>query len=260
MKYFGLILSAFFASITAEKYYESSIASMSSDDDEESGDMKSIIKTRSMVHALVCPDGIFSENQLCAGYDKRTFMWHLKRAFRNYGCNCFTDNSLHYRDDGTSYRTPQVSGKPIDDVDGICYNLNKRFHCFNVDRINGDVEDTCDYGTLYKYFVDDEGEIQCGKNKNKLYKNTGDSCRLALCEMEKEFAYSIAPYMQDPRQFRSDNLVNFGVWSDSGICARGDYAETKDACCGKHSPAERIGYNSMSACCKNDRIETGMCV
>jgi hypothetical protein len=258
MKYFGLVLSAFFASTVA--YYDSSIESMSTDDDED-GDMKTIVKTRSMIHALVCPDGIFSENPLCAGYEQKTFMNQLKKSFKNYGCNCFTDNSLHYRDDGSSYRTPQISGRPIDDVDGLCYNLNKRFHCFNVDRINGDIEDTCDYSTLYKYFIDDEGKIQCGKNKNKLYSNTGDSCRLALCEMEKEFAYSMAPIMQDPRQFRLDNAANYGVWSDTSVCARGgDYSETKDACCGKHSPAERIGYNSMSACCKDDKIESGMCV
>jgi len=258
MKFLGQILYFVVAGITSAEDISSSLCSLTAEDPEVcSNGERSLTKTRNMISALMCPDGENSPNPNCKTRTwpkggPRTFNWDLKRAIKNYGCNCFTGGSAVQNDFGGVVELPGIQGKPVDEVDAVCLNLAKRFQCFNLDKKNGDIEASCEYNTNYPYHIDVDGNIVCGRKRDPGFIKSGDTCKRALCEMEKEFALSIVPLLNgDPIAFHSDNKRNYDIWS-SDQCVRGYEGKQKSTCCGSHSPAGRVSYDPNMSCCTDD--------
>jgi len=213
-------------------------------------------RTKSMIYTLVCPDDENSANPACAIDAKgHTFTKRLNGALRNYGCNCYSSNKKQRNHNGKLAFAPGQNGKPIDALDKACHTLAKRFNCFNIDQFVGDISEDCHAFTAYTYHVDENGELVCGGKRNPNYEEKGDiwgnTCRLALCEMEREFAIAVANIMKDPRAFQAKFPENYKIY-DTEKCVKSVnmYDSDKSECCGTHVPAGRSPYDPyMNSCC-----------
>jgi len=253
-----VITPFFFLPLFQAEDYDSSLCELSNEE-EDCGGFKNLAKTRKMIEDIICPDGKNSQNPACAGRtnDKgtyRSFMYDLKRAIKNYGCNCYNENKRQVNEDGGRTFYPKSNGQPIDQLDQACYALNQHYKCFVLDQNNFELESSCDYRSNYRWHIDN-GEVVCGTKNDPNYSNSGDFCRLALCEMEKEFAYKVAPILADPRSFKVNNNNNYGLWS-TNKCVHTQSDLIKDHCCGYdyygYSILTRQPYDPNAQCCGDD--------
>lgn len=244
------------------------IAFANDDDECETNGMdgfRTMVKAGSMVKYLMCPDDENSANPACAGRTTSngkfiSFKTDIKRAIKNYGCNCFQENFREISESGSSALLPKSNGRPIDDFDSACYQLNQKYRCFVLDKLNGELEDTCDYQTAYNWHVNENGEIKCGRKNDVNYAESNDICRNALCQMELQFAKRMAAIINDPRQFKLDNNKNYDLWENEK-CFKGESVMKKDMCCGKPGPYEinqRVPFDPMEQCCQDGNIVSQM--
>jgi len=263
-----LVLPIFFAAkILAEECSEGCESDFCHiiNDDEDCGDFRTLQKTKRMIDVLMCPEDEDSSNPACAGRYQdngkfKSIQGDIKRATRHYGCNCFQKNHRTISPAGSNVYYPKSNGQAIDDFDAACYDLNQKYRCFILDKLNGDLEDTCDYHTSYNWHVDDDGIIQCGRKKDLNYMVSGDNCRRALCQMELSFAKRTAEILSDPYQFKLDNANKYGLWADNQ-CYKAESSMTKDMCCGEdnsdigfYTIHKRVPYDPVQQCCQDGQV------
>jgi len=229
-------------------------------------------QTRSMLHALVCGD-----DPNCP-YEERDFF----RAVKYYGCNCYSLKKTAIIDENKKWYHMDHQGAPIDAVDKACLDVANAYKCMFEDEQNGNLtqkphkhtfdsngEDlTCYEGQSFKYRIKEGGDIRCGPSNNKEYaKDDTNGCRLAACNIERAFAYTVAPFLQDPVEFRDlakpskyRMTPNASDWNDSREtnCKKSGGSHVQDSCCGEFP--ERFPYaSSRSVCCDGTVSPIGSC-
>ena len=255
-----IITSVFFLPLFQAQEYDGSLCAVANDViDCDDGGLKSAGNARNMIEYIICPDGENSQNPSCAGRTSgngfyRDFMYDLRRSIKDYGCNCYQMNKRLITDDGGKFLLPKSNGQPIDLLDQACHDLNQRYKCFVLDQKNYELEASCTYKSRYRFHINN-GEIVCGTENDPNYSNSGDFCSLALCEMDREFAYKIAPILADPFGFKTGNKSNYGLWS-TNQCVHVQSNLIKDHCCGYdyygYSILTRQPYDPNAQCCGED--------
>jgi len=268
------------------EYCSAEIGSDEAKDPEACGSDRSFARARNFIEVMNCPDGELSANPNCAGYTLRngrtlSYRQALNQALDNYGCNCFSNNHKIPNINGGAgfHAIPGNNGEPVDDLDAFCKILARRHKCMNFDYgPNSGLEfahgnpnrQKCDYLVGYAYEHDTAtGEFTCGPANNPGYANNGpwyqrpenqkhfnmNQCRLAICEMDLEFAQSVAPLLTDPWAFRQANRNNKNI-SDTNACEAPGVQGNVDTCCGPKS--ERNPFNSsIKRCCAEQIVDIG---
>lgn len=178
----------------------------------------------------------------------------------DYGCNCYpTSASLPATpDQRKTWYHHTFLGAPIDDLDQACLDTSENYKCMLMDydnqQIFQDGKHGCYAGQAYNYFFDeDSGMIQCGTKKNPNY-STGKSandCRLAACQIERDFAYRTLEIMNyDPVTFIENNVQNRNFCPKSTNRKSIITTMDRDACCGGFP--NRSPYRSMVQECCSD--------
>jgi len=184
-----------------------------------------------------------------------------QKTLMDYGCNCF---SMAMADDweGMSVYHFTSRGEPVDDLDSACKEAFKRYKCLEQDFSSGQLsdDDTCSPGMLFDYHLDANGNIVCGPEDNPEYASGNNGCKLAACQIEREFsnkAYAIVGNEMNNSgkklAFMDGNKKNYEV----ECTARPGPA--RDACCGSYP--DRKPYSSdLQSCCENGDIRSfGSC-
>merc|ERR1712080_234989 len=101
-------------------------------------------------------------------------------------------------------------------------------------------------------------------NPNYIYEKEGKiwkrSCKLSLCEMEREFVLAIKDILEDPVEYRAAHQDNYNIFDDPEKCSS-EVGLPKFECCGTHLPAGRMPYDSAwHDCCEGTELkEIGTC-
>jgi len=201
-----------------------------------------------MLHFLYC-----GQNKDC-GVEN----FHIRKSIVNYGCNCYPENKARDFLHTQNANLPGYNGDPIDDIDEACLFLAKRFECFEKDieeKIFQPIGYSCDYTTSYQWHVGQEGEIVCGPPEAPEYdygdskKTTSSKCRLSLCTMDREFAFSIYDLIENPVKFEQENGDKYGIYGDQSKC-NVQAPELKNiTCCGTYP--DRVPLKFEEKCCDN---------
>jgi len=242
---------------------------------------KSFGRSRSMISLINCPEGENSSNSNCQGYTNpkngKIIPYNniLTQAIRNYGCNCFPNNKkVSNPFNGNPTWIPAANGEPVDELDAHCKIMSKRYVCMKLDFLEKDLHHAnpdravCDYFQGYNFVHDsDTGEIICGTAKNPNYANDNNGkmpegiynmnqCRRARCEMDLELALAVAPLLEDPMAFKSENSGNSDIADDDSKCYFSGSGNGADECCG--FPEARSPFSSYTKrCCDNTIVPIG---
>ena len=161
-------------------------------------------------------------------------------SIRDYGCFCFLDGKFIAEGRGTAK----------DLIDQSCKNLHKCQTCITMDFDQGLIDPTldgdCDLTSQFSFnlTVTDLGpSIEC--------LNLSNSCKRALCECDKRFAFELATTMDlwDAR-FKSENFSEEVRETECRSTGGGNNIGKIDKCCGIYP--YRFPYHSMSGqrqCC-----------
>lgn len=263
--------------------------------DRPCNDPRSLYEIRNLIGVINCPNGEASadQNPACAGgyawWDTNQSNGWLSydalvaNALRNYGCNCFPRNKWVENLFGKEWKHVMtgLNGEPLDEIDAACAVMAKRVNCLDIDfnslelkdwpgSNDNNPRDTCDYIQWYATFDNGNG-VTCGDESNPNYiddsnwwykpENIGyhnmNQCRNTLCEIEMEFARSVAPLLRDPNAFATANSGNKGAW-DKGACQMTKHYMNMDSCCG--DKFNRVPFDSsLQQCCDGVVTEFGGC-
>ena len=129
--------------------------------------------------------------------------------------------------------------------------------------------DGCVKGVAYSYFIDADGNLQCGTEDDVDYQSdpVGNKCQLASCRVEKILAETLYPLLGYPDTFRKVNAGNYHAWQNDQVCSvethegRGSQGGPKrrTECCGEYP--KRKTYNPRHFdCCADGKVRpTGFC-
>lgn len=218
----------------------------------------------------------------CGDYTSREVSVNLRKALRNYGCNCFpepNDRYNHYAEHAASLGLPGYAtnfnvewhhgfnGHPIDKLDQLCALTFRRFNCLEMAvgdtlPLTANKGFDCFRGTTHSWSVTDDEEVICGGSWNPNYENNADKyrCEKAVCSIELEFANEAWKFF-DPSQggihhseFASVNEANYNL-NEQGLCQRGSGQSVGDVdqqCCGEFP--HRLSYNANVLCCEDGEV------
>ena len=211
-----------------------------------SGQMRQILQT------LVC--GVDLSN--CA-YSAGKFY----KALRNYGCNCYPDNFIKpaYLDSGT-WSHMGANGGSLDWIDRACLRVHDAYKCMMQDFNNGIIQQTTDNGCYlgigFVYHTDSNGDIVCGPEDNVNYQNNqNNGCRLAACQIERNFAYAVRDALSNPVDFYQQNKnTMYNSNTDNSVCVKSSNQVNRDQCCGEY-PIRRPFFELTHDCCLNGNIK-----
>lgn len=149
------------------------------DESEANAYARSFSNVRSMLTELSCRVG------------KCVHTRKYSKALSGYGCNCYTkDKANTSKKDSLWFFNSR--GRPLDAVDQACRLAYRTYKCFDIDVRNSEITDkeVCKQGIKFKFHMKD-GKIICGPVGNPEYKNKPNlnSCKLAACEIERDFSY-----------------------------------------------------------------------
>jgi len=214
-------------------------------------------QVRSLLHTIVCQN-----NPNCA-FEKTDFF----RALNNYGCNCFSKKSPSPIDPSMDWMHMSHVGPAINEIDQACIDVHNAYLCMFMDAeektikqgrtttSDGSKIDGCFEGMPFTYHVGSDGNIVCGPANNPEYaKNKWNGCRLAACEIERHFAYTVVNQLADPLAFKNeataDNLYFWNPIRKSNMC-RGDglgMKRNKDQCCGDFPTRYPFASDTFECC------------
>ena len=113
-------------------------------------------------------------------------------------------------------------------------------------------------------------EYQCGYEKNPSYANNGpwfqkdenvgyynmNQCLNTVCEIEYEFATSVANALRDPFEFKAENLDNYQVYHEGRCEPLPNNDFELNACCGPEF--QRYPYSTdHKKCCNFELVDVG---
>ena len=217
---------------------------------------RAFLHVRHMLVSLACYDYAQTSSRNCPYNQMRYY-----KALRNYGCNCYPENF-----DTVNLNTGSVlwvlgqNGHGVDDVDLACQNAYHRYHCFEMDG--------CFQGTAYQYFIDGNGNLQCGTENDKDYQSDpeGFKCQLASCRVERTLAETLYPLIGWPDTFRVINRGNYHAWQNEQLCVSKIHSDReaggpnrKTKCCGEY-PRRRSYNPNKYECCDDGKVKPqGFC-
>lgn len=175
----------------------------------------------------------------------------------NYGCNCYptSHEAISAIDPNNSWLHMAYKGQPIDELDQACLDVYNSYKCMFMDheagRINQIGKYGCYKGMTFRWHFDTNGEIQCGRPSNLNYYNTEDDCRLAACQIEKNFVYKVQNFLNSQggaENFYNNNQNNYGYCPN--VKRNGKVRTERDSCCGEFP--NRVPFNSLyRECCED---------
>ena len=177
----------------------------------------------------------------------------------DYGCNCYPSSAAlpATPDQRKTWYHHTFLGAPVDDLDQACLDASENYKCMLMDYDNGSIEQDgkhgCYNGQAYNYFIDDNNQVQCGTKKNIDYKQgkSANDCRLAACQIERDFAYRALEIMQyDPVSFIENNVGKRNYCPKSTNRKSIVTTIDRDACCGNFP--QRSPFRSMVQECCSD--------
>merc|ERR1712127_1128015 len=221
------------------------------------GTTRRLRNVREMLRSLICYDYFKTNPTGDCPYRSNNYY----RALRNYGCNCYPENS----DSVNAFDPDDIlwnlgnNGVPIDDVDMACRQAWGNFHCYYYDG--------CELGVTFTYFTNTEGEITCGPRDDPWYQSDpeGKFCEISACHIEKIFAESVYPMIGSPMLFRYLNKDNYGAWEHSSTrhedqCAHAPGASHhKHECCGAWPNRNSFDHDEEECCADGTTEPIGFC-
>lgn len=185
------------------------------------------------------------------------------KALHNYGCNCYPDNFVKQSAiENDQWSHMGANGKPLDWIDRACLDVHDAYRCMLDDYNNGlivqDTEFGCYEGMGFVYHTDASGDIICGPESNPNYANNNkNGCRLAACQIERNFAYALRETLEDPVTFFKDNKkIMYDHYNDDTMCFRTGSVDTlpRDSCCGEY-PSRRPFSSVTHDCCLSGDVK-----
>lgn len=211
-----------------------------------SGQMRQIIQT------LVC-----GENQENCAHSAGKFY----KALKNYGCNCYPDNYIKTDLDTTgTFSHMGANGASLDWIDRACLRVHDAYKCMIQDYNSGIIlqttENGCYPGIGFVYHTDSNGDIVCGTEDNVDYAaNDNNGCRLAACQIERNFAYAVRTVLTDPVTFFQENKnTMYGNNEDPSVCMKSGNPVNRDQCCGEF-PVRRPFFELTHDCCPEGNVK-----
>lgn len=171
----------------------------------------------------------------------------LSKMIRNYGCHCFPDYT----------RKTSGVGRPVNDVDGTCRDLNRCKKCIEIEGLSQDCENGDPDQGKYDYSVANNA-VDCNP------RGRNNACKVAQCECDKAFAENLAAVWTDAsfdlqywatiKNINAMNNAGTPVFDYDSTCTKiaGDVA---DACCGASYPNKQPYVSTNRECCADGSLK-----
>lgn len=171
----------------------------------------------------------------------------LSKMIRNYGCHCFPDYT----------RKTSGRGKPQNDVDGACRDLNQCKKCIEIEGMDADCENGDPDQGKYDYSVAG-GAVDCNP------RGRNNACKIAQCMCDKDFAEKLSAVWVDADFDLQlwNTIKNTNAMANAGTPVF-DYDTTcvaipgspADACCGASYPNKQPYDSNARECCNDGSLK-----
>jgi len=213
--------------------------------------------TRSSANVQAMLYMMCNRNPKCKGtMSKQDFLDLLM----DYGCNCYPSRLAL----PSTVSAKQIwyhhayNAAPIDDLDAECQKVAENYKCMYMDAENNDISQQgrlgCYLGMMFQFYFDADNNVICGNKRNPNYQDGSDDCRLASCQIERDFAYRAMALMDwDPASWKANNAHKKSLCPSKQ--GKEDVQKSpKDSCCGKFP--NRHPFKSIFRECCDDQGTT----